>query len=90
MLNENDIPHSLSLEERKSLYITGVDDVLNYNEENISVISSMGDLAVTGENLKIISLNTDTGELNIQGNISGLCYSKSRDKLTAFLGRLFK
>lgn len=81
-------PHSLILDNRKKLSLTGVEDVLGFNEETVNVKSSLGDLIIKGSGLHISKLDLDTGEVDIEGLINLLSYSDSRsDK--SFLQRLF-
>ena len=50
----------------------------------------MGELTVKGSDLKIGSLNVDSGEVNIDGNIYGLVYADAENRSGGFLKRLFK
>ena len=83
-------PHSLVLEERKKLTVSGVSDVDNFDEEEIDAYTDIGELIIRGDSLKISHLNTETGELSVEGNISSLSYAGDQPKQSGFLSRLLK
>lgn len=81
-------PHSLTLDNRSKLSLTGVEDVLGFNEETVNLNTSMGDLTVKGSDLHINKLNLDTGEVEIDGRVNFLQYTQNKsDK--GFMQRLF-
>ncbi len=80
-------PHSLVLDNRNKLSLTGVNDVLGFNEETVSVNTSMGDLIIRGTQLHINKLNLDTGEVEIDGKINSLQYTESKSN-KSFMQRL--
>lgn len=83
------MPHSVILDNREKLTLTGVADVDSFDEQTIILRTSMGELTVRGERLHISRLNTETGELNITGRISALGYTDDRVKSGIF-GRMFR
>ena len=84
------VPHNLILEDRKNLMVNGVSDVDSFDEQTVIVYTDLGELTVRGTDLHISKLNTDTGELNLTGNIYGMMYTDEREKAGGFFGRLFK
>ena len=82
-------PHTMLLDNRKKLSLTGVSDVLGFNEELVSTKTSLGDLIIRGTKLHISKLNLETGEVDIDGNINSLQYIESRES-KSFMQRLFK
>ena len=80
-------PHSLILDNRKKLSLTGVEDVSGFNEETVSLKTTAGDLIVKGSGLHISRLDLDTGDVEIEGVINLLNYTDSKtDK--GFIQRL--
>lgn len=69
------IPHNLILEARRTLSISGVNDIDNFDENSIVLFTEMGELTIKGNNLHISMLNVDTGELTMDGEIIALYYS---------------
>ena len=84
------MPHNVILEDRKNLTVSGVSDVDSFDEQNITVFTDMGELAVRGYNLHINKLNIETGELTLEGEISSLTYTDEQQRGSGFFGRLFK
>lgn len=81
--------HTLMLDNRGRLVLTGAEDVSGFNEETVSVKTSCGSLVIKGENLHIGKLNLETGDVSIDGKINALQYlgsGASKSKLS----KLFK
>ena len=92
------VPHSVILDERQKMTLTGVADVDSFgaavgidsfDEQTIIVRTALGELTVRGEGLHISRLNTETGELNITGKISAMAYTDDRVK-GGLLSRMFR
>ena len=66
---------NLILENRGKLSISGVNDVLSFDDEVVMVETELGLLTVKGENLRINKLSIDTSEVIVEGEISYLAYS---------------
>lgn len=85
---EEKIPHSLSLQEREKLTMTGVWEVLRFDEESVVLRTSLGALLVRGTGLKLKCLSLDGGRVEVEGSICGLQYAQPREKNTVW-SRLF-
>ena len=81
-----DFPHKLTLNERKSLTMTGVSEVVSFDEDSVVLHTNLGALVVEGQELKLKNLSPDGGQLAIEGNISGLYYEEPR-QARSFWGR---
>ena len=84
------MPHSVTIEDRGKMTVTGVSDVDSFDEQTMIVYTDLGELTVRGKGLHISRLNTETGELNIPGTVSAIAYTDDRTKSTGFLNRLFR
>lgn len=83
--------HNVFLENRNKLNVTGVLDVLNFDEQVITVETEMGVLAVKGSDLKLNKYNLDDTELSIEGEITSLIYEdKMNKKNESILAKIFK
>ena len=82
--------HNLMLENRKTLRLTGVTDVDSFDESAITAYTVMGELNVAGTALRVISLNTETGELLVEGTVASLLYLDNAPKKERLLSRLFR
>lgn len=83
-------PHNLSLEERKKLTVSGVTDIVSFDEQTIVAETELGELTIKGEGLHIVRMSVDTGELTVEGEISTLMYSEIQQQSGGFFSRLFK
>ncbi|MBR2705376.1 MAG: sporulation protein YabP [Clostridia bacterium] len=88
----NNVIQNLILESREKLNISGVIDVLSFDDTLVIVQTHLGILTIKGEDLRISKLNTDSEEVIVVGEISTMSYSdKSLDKKeNSFLGKIFK
>ncbi len=88
----NTTVQNLILENRGKLSISGVLDVLSFDDQIVIVETELGLLNVKGENLRINKLSIDTSEVIVEGDIASLAYSeKDYDKKgTSLFGKIFK
>ena len=82
--------NSLNLEDRKVLVVNGVLEVLNFNDEKITVNTNLGSLAIKGKNLRVKKLDLENSEIIIHGYVDSLIYSgtKARRKRRFKIPRL--
>ena len=67
-------PHLLTLDNRRLLTLSGVEDVSGFDEQTINVKLSDATLVVKGAGLHISKLNLESGDVVIDGTISSLQY----------------
>lgn len=84
------LPHSLILENRKALTLTGVSDVDSFDEQAVVAYTDLGELTVRGENLHISKLSLETGELTLDGEIGSMVYTENQPRSAGFLSKLFR
>ena len=85
---ENLKKHTLMLDNRSKLMITGAQDVNGFNEETVSVQTSDGTLVIKGSALHIEKLNLDTGDVCVEGKVNAMQYIGSASK--SKLSKLFR
>ncbi len=83
---------NLILENRKKLSVSGVNDVLSFDDEIVMIETELGLLTVKGDNLKINKLSIDTSEVIVEGEISYLAYSDKdiENSRGNFISKIFK
>ena len=88
----NTIPQNIILENREKLTLSGVRDVLSFDDQIVIVETELGLLTIKGQNLKITKLSIDTGDVVVEGDILNLGYSeKTLDKKgTSIMNKLFR
>lgn len=69
--------HSLDLEGRARLSVTGVDDVSGFDENVIVLTTALGELTVRGEQLHIDRIDLDAGQLEVRGSVQELSYGET-------------
>ena len=88
----NNVIQNLVLENRNKLSISGVLDVLSFDDQVVMVETELGLLTVKGENIHINKLSIDTSEVVVEGEISYLAYSDTPTEKTtgSFISKIFK
>ena len=84
---------NLILENRGKLSISGVNDVLSFDDQVVMIDTELGLLTVKGENIRINKLSLDTSEVVLEGTISYLAYSDKdleKNKNSSLLSKIFK
>jgi len=84
----NKAQHSVIMQGRKNLSISGVKDVKSFDDETIILITQMGVLSVKGNELRINGFSTSSEDINIEGKIYALVYSDEASG--GFFKRLMK
>ena len=67
-------PHSITLDNREDILITGVLDVPGFDEQTVNLLTSMGTLIIKGESLHICRLSLESGEVAVKGRINAMQY----------------
>ena len=72
----NGVIQNIILENRNKLSVSGVKDVLSFDDLVVIMETELGLLTVKGESLKINKLSIDTSEVIVEGEINSLSYSE--------------
>ncbi|MCD2492223.1 sporulation protein YabP [Lacrimispora sp. NSJ-141] len=86
-------PHKVMLDKRAHAMISGVQEVVSFDEKEVILETEQGTLTIKGEDLKVSRLTVEQGEVDIGGRMDSFVYSESRGRKAqgeSFLGRLFK
>ena len=92
-LNSISQNHGISVNERKSMYITGVLKIDSFDEEEFLIETTMGYLVIKGLGLEIVRLDTKDGIVSIKGTFISLSYiedEKKSNKENSIFNKLFK
>ena len=93
MSNMTNVIQNIVLENREKLNISGVLDVLSFDDQIVILETELGLLTVKGENLRINKLSLDTSEVTVDGEIFQLAYSEKESMEKSgggFLNKIFK
>ena len=91
--NNGNVIQNLILENREKLTITGVLDVLSFDDQIVILETELGMLTIKGEDLRINKLSIDSSEVIIEGEVFNLGYSDndiSKKNNVSILGKIFK
>ncbi len=84
------LPHSVIMEDRRKLSVTGVTDIDSFDEQTIIAITDMGELTIRGWNLHITKLNLEQTELLVDGEVSSLTYTDTRPQAKGFFAKMLR
>ena len=85
--------HGINLFERKSLVITGVKKIENFDSEQFLLETVMGFIIIKGIDLELVKLDTLQGHVSKKGTINGINYVEEngrKNKEESIFNRLFK
>ncbi len=82
--------HSVIVDNRKNITVTGVSEVLSFDENTVITVTLMGELTIKGESLHISGFNRDSGDLSVDGKVSAFAYTDERKGGGSVFGRIFK
>lgn len=84
------VPHTLSLAERERLDVSGVEEVVRFDEQLVVMRTVLGELSVHGSGLKVDLLDKTGGALRLSGGIDELVYSRPREGSSGLWARLWR
>ena len=82
-------PHNVVVENRERLSVSGVAEVISFDENEVSLVTSMGILTVGGQELHVEKLNLEMGELAIVGRVEAVVDEDEQQRRRGFWSRLF-
>ena len=85
--------HHLELSRREKGTVTGVLEVIAFDEHEILLKTSQGMLTIKGSDLHINRLSVEKGDVEIEGKLDAFLYSDmshAKGSGESLLGRLFK
>lgn len=88
----NGVIQNIILENRNKLSVSGVKDVLSFDDQVVIMETELGLLTVKGENLKINKLSIDTSEVIVEGETNSISYSEQNKMKQegSLLSKIFK
>ena len=89
--DETEKKSTLTLQNRKTLSLDGVSDVLSFDESTVLLKTALGTLTVEGSGLHILQLDLESGRVTVEGSVSALLYSdKSAGGKGGFFSRMVR
>ncbi len=93
MIEDKKNKHNIIILDRSNIKITGILDVISFDEEIVVAETELGVLVLKGINFHLNKLTLDNGDLEIEGEIYSLVYEdKNTYGKTAggLLSKIFK
>lgn len=84
------LPHTVTIENRRQMSVTGVLQVVAYDEFHIVLRTDYGSLVIQGRELVAGEISSQNNTLKLTGSIETLHYKAARDKSEGLLSRLLK
>lgn len=72
------LPHKLTLNERKHLTACGVTEVVSFDENAVVLHTVLGTMTVQGQQLQLKNLSLDGGQVAVDGTIHAIGYEELR------------
>ena len=85
---QEQLPHKLTMQERRQLTVTGVTEVVSFDDTAVVLRTELGALTVHGKDLQLKTLSLDGGQVAVDGMISALIYEEPRQS-GGWMRRLF-
>ena len=82
------LPHKLTLNQREDLTLSGVTEVVSFDDTAVILKTHLGTLNVLGDNLVLKTLSVEGGQVAVDGHVSSLVYEEPRPE--RLLRRLFR
>lgn len=75
---EEQLPHKLTLDRREKLTVSGVTEVVSFDENCVVVGTGLGRLVIQGEGLRLKQLTPEGGNVTVEGKVGSLAYEELR------------
>lgn len=72
------LPHKLTLNQRSSLTMDGVTEVISFDDTAVILRTELGTLTVQGSQLQLKTLSLDGGQVAVEGTVCALSYEEER------------
>lgn len=83
-----DKPHELKLEGRERLTLSGITEVVSFDDTAVIMHTPLGRLTVLGQQLQLKALTPEGGTVTVRGQIDSISYEEPR-RTGGWLERLF-
>lgn len=69
-------PHAFMLDNRKKADLSGVKEVLSFDENQVDLLTDCGEITLSGENLHVTALIMEEGKMTVEGQVDSIFYSQ--------------
>ncbi len=79
-MTQGQLPHKITLDQRQKLTVSGVTEVVSFDDTAVVLRTEPGTLLVQGRDLQLKTLSVEGGQVAVEGNVSALVYEEPRDR----------
>ena len=83
------VNQSVIIENRKKFVISGVKDVISFDDETVMLDTVLGKLVVKGDKLHILNFNNESGDITGEGKVHAMIYTAD-EKTGGFFSKLLR
>ena len=87
-MTQEQMPHALQLSQRQQLTMTGVTEVVSFDDTAVVLQTTLGNLIVQGRELQLKTLSVEGGQVEVRGTVSSISYEEPRQ--AGFWGRILR
>jgi sporulation protein YabP len=69
-------PHTLIVDSRSKITITGIIDVGCFNDQSVELVTDYGSIVIKGRDLHVKKVSVDSGEMSLEGAIDNIEYNQ--------------
>ncbi len=82
--------HTVFLENRKNMKITGVNQIVAYDEHKVILKTDYGKMIISGKNIIAGEMSTNSKTMQITGDIDFIQYQATRGKSESGIAKLLR
>ena len=79
--------HTLQLTDRKILSLTGISDVISFDETLVTLSCAESIMSIEGEGMRVVRMDVDLGDLAIEGKINAISYVDKRTRKSGLFSK---
>lgn len=81
--------HEFCVKDRRTMTVSGVKEILSFDEQSVRMMTTAGELDVDGDGLRVKVLDVERGTVALEGRIDGVSYlDEQREERRGFWSRL--
>ncbi|MCL2755147.1 MAG: sporulation protein YabP [Oscillospiraceae bacterium] len=82
--------HSIIIENRRKIVLTGVREVESFNDNDVIVITTKGALRIRGRGFEVGKVSVESGDMEFTGNVTSVHYSDTERTPNNFITKIFR
>ena len=82
--------HCIHIDNRQLMSVTGVRDVISFNEQEVQLMTDAGELRIDGNELHVTKLTLEDGQVTLEGEVIALEYAEEQEERGGLFSRMFK